>query len=658
MMNFFSRVNIAIKAFQQLGPQPLALNGLYRLGLATGHYRRLTGQPSAKMTAELKEVMPLPGRDELRACLGDEGVTALLGEADEIADGRVRLFGAEPVELVLNLPGKMENWTAYETGKAPIPWNQVPVEDIKFIWEPARFGWAFTLGRAYHVSKDEKYARAFWQFFETFTAANPPCLGPHWMSGQEVALRLVAYVWAAQVFSPASASTPSRKSLLAASVAAHAERIPPTLVYARSQQNNHLLAEAAGLLTAGLALPDHPRASRWRKLGWRWLNKGLQAQIDGYGEYAQHSSNYHRLMLQLVMWADLLCRNEPTRSLRWPRQSLINIRRSVHWLLSLLDSKSGRAPNLGANDGAYLFPLTVLPFDDYRPVLHTAAHLFLDYDLPRGAWDEMSIWFEALKKKSGSMSLPRYVGDQLYGKNSWAYLRTAQFGSRPSHADQLHLDLWWRGLNVTRDAGTYLYNAASPWDNSLTAAWVHNTITVDGRDQFTRAGRFLYLDWYDAYRVSLPTQDPAVLQRVRGRTRASGMRHSRIVTVSEDERWLVEDEVLPLRNRGKKKTHNFRLHWLLPDWKWNLETDGSGVLLRLESPRGPVTLAVRSTSAAGPLAFSLARAGELLAGSGDPSPSRGWVSPNYGFKLPALSLAVEIKSKNEVKFSSEFNFPK
>jgi hypothetical protein len=473
----------------------------------------------------------------------------------------------------------------------------------------------------------------------------------------QVALRLMAFVWAAQVFAPASASTGERKASLAAAVAAHAARIPPTMVYARSQQNNHLLSEAAGLLTAGLALPDHPSASGWRRLGWRWFNSGLQSQIDGYGEYAQHSTNYQRLMLQLVMWADLLCRNEPGRTLRWPRQSIIAVRRSVHWLLSLMDSESGRTPNLGANDGAYIFPLTVLPFDDYRPVVHAAARLFLDYDLPHGAWDEMALWFGAQAAR-GSMSLPRYVGDQLYGKNSWAYLRTAQFSSRPSHADQLHLDLWWHGLNVSQDAGTYLYNASSPWDNSLTPAWVHNTITVDGKDQFTRAGRFLYLDWYNAYRISLSTEDPTILQRVRGRTRAGGCRHTRIVSVSEHDRWLVEDEVLLLRMPWDKKPRTFRLHWLLPDWKWNIETVGPGVLLRLESPQGPVTLAVQPSPATDPVTFSIARAGELLEGSGVPGPTRGWVSHNYGTKVPALSLVVEIKSENEVKFSSEFVIPK
>jgi len=649
---------ITFKALRQLGLRPVALNALYRFGLVTGHYRRLTSHKSSVASGELKAVLLLPSRDELLTVLGKDGKASLLAEADEILAGKVRLFGSGPVDLQLTLPGPLAHWTAYETGTAPTPISHLAFPDIKFLWEPARFGWAFTLGRLYHLTGAEKYAQAFWRYFETFTDANPPYLGPQWMSAQEVALRLMAFVWAAQVFEPASASTPERKTHLAASVAAHAARIPPTLVYARSQQNNHLLTEAAGLLTAGLALPGHPNASRWRRLGWRWLNNGLQSQIDGYGEYTQHSTNYHRLMLQVVLWTNALCSNDLSRRFRWPHQTLEAVRRSVHWLLSMMDFESGRTPNLGANDGAYIFPLTVLPLADYRPVLHAAARAFLGYDLPGGPWDELALWIGTQAGAPRSIALPRYLGDQLYGKHSWAYLRTAQFNSRPSHADQLHLDLWWRGLNVAQDAGTYLYNAPAPWDNGLTTALVHNTLTVDGHDQFTRRGRFLYLDWFNAYRQSLTPEGSTMLQQVRGRYRGRGCRHTRIVSVCDNDRWLVEDEILPLRMPWAKRPLSFRLHWLLPDWKWKMEAAESGILLRLTSPHGLVELAIRQTPASLPCSVSLFRAGELLHGSAAADPLRGWVSPSYGIKVPALSLAIEARYANEVKFATEFNFPK
>ncbi|MBI4732869.1 MAG: alginate lyase family protein [Chloroflexi bacterium] len=665
-MNPFSKLTIALKAARQLGLRQVGLYALYKFGLLTGHYRRVTSRiENCEWEGTINHsLFTSPSRADLETVLGADGKSALLAEADEIVGGKARLFGAEPVELVLALPGKLAHWTAYETGKVPLPINQLPISDIKFLWEPARFGWAFTLGRAYHLTGDERYAETFWRNFEIFTDANPPCLGPHWMSGQEVALRLMAFVWAAQAFDAAPASTPERKRRLAVSVAAHAARIPPTLVYARAQHNNHLLTEVAGLFTAGLALPDHPDAPRWRGLGWRWLNHGLQSQIDSYGEYSQHSTNYHRLILQVVLWTNALARKFDLRGSpgsstgRWPRQTMEAVGRSVHWLLSLMDSESGRTPNLGANDGAYIFPLTVLPFADYRPVLHAAARAFLDYDLPRGPWDEMALWFGVQVLGPKTLELPRYLGDQLYGKQSWAYFRTAQYTSRPSHADQLHLDLWWRGLNVAQDAGTYLYNAPAPWNNSLTTAFVHNTLTVNGRDQMRRAGRFLYLDWVNAYRRGLPVEESGELQRVRGRYRGGGYRHTRIVSVFEDDRWRVVDELLPLRMFGQNRPLTARLHWLLPDWEWKIVKSESKFVIRLKSLFGWVTIGMDSRPPVtnNELQISLVRAGELLLGSAPSDPTRGWTSPTYGVKIPALSLAIIAESPGEIVFSTEFAF--
>ena len=658
----FSRIYNAYKALVQVGFQPVMLNALYRFGLATGHYRRLESRQPGVESSVLRALFVLPKPEELLVVVGENGKAALIAEADEIVAGKVRLFGAQPVELTLGIPGKLEHWTSYETGKAHLPSS---ISDIKFVWEPARFGWAFCLGRAWHVSRDEKYAETFWRYFETFSSANPPCFGPNWTSGQEAALRLMTFVWAAQIFAGAAASTPQRQVALALSVAQHAARILPTIVYARSQQNNHLLTEAAGLLTAGLALPDLPQASGWRTLGWKWLVDGLHSQIDSYGEYAQHSTNYHRLMLQVVLWTNALL--HANAAYHWPRQTNEAIVRSIHWLLAVLDPESGRTPNLGANDGAYIFPLTVCPFADYRPVLNAAARAFLKYDLPRGAWDELALWFAIPLESQKYIQLPRYLGDQLYGKDSWAYLRTAQFTIRPSHADQLHVDLWWHRLNVAQDAGTYSYNANPPWQNSLTTALVHNTVTVNGRDQFTRAGRFLYLDWFNAYRRGRLDADPAILQSIRGRHWGywrQGVRHERTVTAFADGHWQVRDEMLPLRMPWDKRPLTYRLHWLLPDWEWSMEDSRQGLRLRLNSPLGPVELQIQ-VNGGDPPGMQLVRAsqtlcvtGRIVHASAQDNDIRGWVSPTYGVKKPALSLAVETRSVYDVQFISEFIFPK
>ena len=88
-----------------------------------------------------------------------------------------------------------------------------------------------------------------------------------------------------------------------------------------------------------------------------------------------------------------------------------------------------------------------------------------------------------------------------------------------------------------------------------------------------------------------------------------------------------------------------------------MENSELGMVLRLASPYGPVALTIQYSPSTIHSVISLVRAGELLTGSASPDPIRGWASPTYGVKVPALSLAIETKSADDVQFVSEFIFP-
>lgn len=646
----------AIKATRQLGFTQVALNALYHLGLASGHYRRSIHRPEPIKGLRIKPILPLPPVENLRAVLGENGEADLMAEAGEIASGRFRQFGAEPVELQLTPESPLADWTLHESGKIALPPG---LEDIKLIWEPARFGWAFTLGRAYHLTANEGYSRAFWNFFDTFLQGNPPYQGPNWTSGQEAGLRLMASSWAATAFADSAHSTPARLEALANAIATHAARIPGTLVYARSQNNNHLLTEAAALYTAALALPDHPEAAGWLAVGKKWLRWCFTHQIDETGEYVQHSMNYQRLMLQTALWVRAITRAEEVSMQEGPFDEVARqkLALATQWLLDRLDPQSGQVPNLGANDGALIFPLSSSKFGDFRPTAQAAARAFLDGALPAGPWDEASLWF-GLTPAEGTL-LARTEGHGiLQAEHSWATLRAVQYHSRPSHADQLHCDLWWRGLNIALDPGTYRYNAAPPWDNRLTSTLVHNTVSVNNQEQMTRAGRFLYLDWAEASFVEpagRPGESPRCVTAQTSAYARLGVRHQRSLSVTSEEHWRVEDQLSRLPSSGPKTELTYRLHWLLPDWEWKLETHETGLKLQIKSPHGWVSLAISTNRGAGKV--SLLRAGELIFGAGLISPIFGWYSPTYNIKKPALSLAVEVKSALDVNILSEFIFP-
>ncbi len=357
-------------------------------------------------------------------------------------------------------------------------------EDVKLIWEPGRFGWAIILARAYHLSQDPRYAQTFWTYTETFLEANPPNLGPHWVSAQEVALRLIGLSFALQVFHNCPETTPARLGLLLQALASHAKRIPPSLTYARAQGNNHLLSEAAGLYTAGLMLPTHPEAQRWQATGWQWFHQGLQDQIAPDGTYVQQSANYHRLMLQLAVWVAALAKEHGGI---FPPESRSRLGQATRWLNALVDPATGETPNLGPNDGALILPMTSCPRQDFRPTLAAAGAAFLEEALyPPGPWQELGLWLnwdqvsepQAVEKFSPKTPSPGPAILKNHGSDSWGYLRAVQFSRRPGHADQLHFDLWWRGFNLALDPGTYQYNASPPWENVLSGTDVHNTVTL------------------------------------------------------------------------------------------------------------------------------------------------------------------------------------
>ncbi len=663
----------ALKALRELGFEPVTLNVLYKLGLKTGYFRALEDKKQAPKAYPLHFPFTFPTRAAQLAILGRDGLQQLSAEADEIVAGKFRQFGGPPVEIRLTPPSAGQHWTRLENTP------QHPA-DIKFTWEPARFGWAFILGRAFHASGDEKYAAAFWDYFEKFQAANPPYFGENWTSGQEVGLRLMAFAWAGQVFRQAEQTTPARLAALAAAIGQHAARIPATLLYARSQNNNHLLTEAAALYTAALALPDHPSSAHWRALGQKWLVWCFEHQIDPQGEYVQHSTNYHRLMLQTALWVKSLHPTEPklAHQLDTNFNNKKPLAHATHWLISLLDPISGQTCNLGHNDGAYIFPLTTCPYADYRPVAQAAWLAFwASRPFEAGPWDEMALWFDLYpagfnddtaafaqtlvedRRLVYMRNAPPISVTASPGGSSWAHLRTAKFSSRPGHADLLHLDLWWRGLNLTLDPGTFQYNAAPPWDNALTHARHHNTVTVDSADQFTRAGRFLYLDFSQVRCDTFPASSDrlnewqALVARHTAWEARFGIGHHRLVNIDRSETWTVHDTLQFTHSRE----HTLRLHWLFPDWAWELEQRPAQGSLRLKSPQGWVTIQINVAPTNLPSAISLVRAGESLHGELPAQATDGWYSPTYGTRLPALSLALEVKTSDTVEFFTTFGLP-
>ncbi|MBN2085574.1 MAG: alginate lyase family protein [Anaerolineales bacterium] len=598
-------------------------------------------------------------------------------------------------ELEKNLKGSFRLWEdAWHDYGVPPAWNRNPLTgrdlsadrhwteidenasgEVKGVWELSRFAVAFRLVRCYALTGDERAPELFWQLVESWMAANPLNCGPQWVSAQEVALRAMAWVFALRGFAGSPATSAERAGRLIGALDAHARRIEATTAYARAQNNNHLISEAAGLFTIGVMFPGLPRAGKWRDQGIRLLAEST-AQFYPDGGYIQHSHNYHRLALQLYIW---VMRLAELNGLFFPEGMRWGVNRSFDLLRTQTDRQTGRLPNFGHNDGALFLPLNTCACEDYRPLLQMLSLVIERKKIFRdGPWDEDTVWLFGPRSIGGTnRKHPRGVKFEprpffapcaglyiLGGDESQAVIRCVQFRSRPAHADQLHVDLWWRGENIAIDAGSYLYSGEPPWRNSLSHAGVHNNVTVDGQDQMRRSGRFL---WTHAAQGVVGTPDVGAWSGSHDGYRRLGVLHNRLVERADEDVWIVTDEL------AGKGSHSVRLQWLIADypWEWGfleenpvlekligektaLWKEKSIAGLILHTPAGGISLRIWSSRNA---KWNLYRAGKKVYGEDGAGKTvapeiRGWRSLRYASKSPALSLAGIAEGELPIRFVS------
>ncbi|MCE5340989.1 MAG: heparinase II/III family protein [Planctomycetaceae bacterium] len=427
-----------------------------------------------------------------------------LSEADEILQGKLKYFFKDYYNFNTN-----EDWLKSPLSSSKIDasrhWSRTKtfdsqVGDIKYVWEPSRFAWAYTLCRAYIASGEDKYSEKFWQLFENWLQINQPNCGPNFACGQECAIRLFAMCFAYFTLKKAQSTTSQRLMSLYKAIAIHADRIESNIEFAISTRTNHSISEAAGIYTAGLIFPEMKNADRWLKRGRDILTSEGLKQIYKDGAYLQHSMNYHRLMLQDYIWVLRLANlNKDKFNVKLTDR----VKKAVEFIYQLQDDETGRVPNYGPNDGALIIPLNNNDYLDYKPVIQAGWYLFNNEKLyDNGHWDEDLLWLfgatalncqrSKTKKKGTAFDNGGYY--TIRQDNSWAMVRCHSYKDRMTQIDPLHFDFWAGGINILRDSGSYKYYIPenAKLENYFKSIKAHNTITIDDSSPVNKITRFMF----------------------------------------------------------------------------------------------------------------------------------------------------------------------
>ncbi|MGW3016018.1 alginate lyase family protein [Streptomyces longwoodensis] len=567
-----------------------------------------------------------------------DAVKRLLAEADRLMAGHAVFFGVDRDDLI------DPDWS-YDpkTGRrAPggyafdVPYrDEEAIGDVKQIWEPSRHQYLTVLAAAYAVTGDERYAERVAAHLRSWWTANPPLRGVHWVSGIELGIRLLSWVWVRRLLDgwPGAAAL-FEDNPVALHQIWHHQRWLAAFPSRGSSANNHVVAEAAGQFAAACAFAWFPSSPRWRADALRSLERQLRANTFASGLNRELATEYHGLVLELglaaVAEADAAGVPVPAsvrrvllrmtdalaavvdRRLRPPRQGdaddgyglVVDGAGTDRWgsLLSTGDAVFGRLPWWPAVTGTDvrtpLLAALVRPYPgrgsavarpDRRPAHFADAGLTILRSPER---DRREIWCRCDGGPHGFLSIAAHA-----------------------HADALSVEVRHDGVDVLADPGTYCYHGQPEWRRYFRSTLGHNTLEVDGTDQSVSGGPFLW-------------------------TRQARSR----VLAADADRWSAEhDGYRPSVHRRRVELAPERRELTIVD-----ELSGDRRAVRLAFHLGPAVTAELTghralltwTCDGEDRSAVLDLPGQLAwaAHRGESDPPLGWYSAGFGRKEPATTL--------------------
>jgi len=565
--------------------------------------------------------------------------------ANELLDGHWLVFGrphprlgAEPDWFVDASSGRASPKDSY-TFDIPHR-DESRIGNIKYIWEPSRHHHLTLLAAAYAVNGDERYAHRIAEHLQSWWRENPFLTGPHWLSGIEIGIRLISWVWIRRLlhgWSGAAALFEDNPQFVE-QLYRHQQWLA-ALPSRGSSANNHLAAEAAGQFAASSAFPLFEESASWRTRSAEELRREVTAQTFPSGLNRELATEYQGLVLELLLVAAI--EGELTgHSLGvvvWER-----IRAMTDAIAAILDV-AGKPPRQGDGDDASGLLFDFPEYNRWLALLSTGQVLFgrlhwwpalPDADL------RTSIWTLGVSVPPLPQNRPAerpnifpdaghvYLRSLAHGKEVWCRCDHGPHGflsiAAHAHADALAIELRVDGVDILTDPGTYCYHGEPEWRRYFRSTLGHNTLELLGQDQSVSGGPFLWIGHAQSKLLDvtgLENRAPAASWRAEhsGYVGRGGPEHRRTVTLDRGtNRLTVVDEI----HHSRVKLIPARLTFHLGP---SVDCRLADAVAKLSWPGGSGQIELPES-----LTWSLHR--------GENDPPLGWFSEAFGRKSPASTL--------------------
>ncbi len=491
-----------LRRLSRMGPREVG----GRAGDAVRRRRWRSARPTSPSVTGARFTAVLPAGTI--AAIPPDAAKRLIAEADRLMYGQAEYFGVVRDDLA-----DPDWWCDPKTGRRA-PWgyafdvpyrNEDAVGDIKQIWELSRHQYLTVLAAAYAITGNERYAERVAEHLRSWWAGNAPLRGVHWISGIELGIRLLSWVWIRRLLDgwPGAAGL-FEDNPVALNQIWHHQRWLAAFPSRGSSANNHVIAEAAGQFAAACAFGWFPSSARWRAGALQSLEQHLRSNTFDSGLNRELATEYHGLVLELglVAVAEADAAGVPV-----PASIRLVLLRMTDALAAVVDNRL-RPPRQGDADDGHGLVLDGAGTDRWASLLATGDAVF-----GRLAWwpavtgtDVRTPLLSALIRPTAPAetrpaSRPAHFADAgmtiLRGPAEiWCRCDGGPHGflsiAAHAHADALSLEVRHDGVDVLADPGTYCYHGQPEWRQYFRSTLGHNTLQLDGGDQSVSGGPFLW----------------------------------------------------------------------------------------------------------------------------------------------------------------------
>ena len=453
--------------------------------------------------------------------------------------------------------------------------------DARVLWEVNRLSHLLTLGRAFTVTGDEKFASEIFAEIKGWREQNPMGRGPNWACAMEVALRSMNLLATFELVRRSRSLNEETLLLLLQMLDQHGAHIRRNLEFSYIATSNHYLSDVVGLVWLGVMLPELEAASEWREFGLRETFSEMDKQVMADGADYEASTGYHRLVLELFLYTFILCRanNVEIDERYWKK-----LRAMLDYVRAYL-RPDGRAPLIGDTDSGQVLPICKRAADDHAYPLALGAAIFDEPRFKQSAkkHSEELLWIlgeEGVRKYESLPEIKEDEGSQNFTEAGTYIMREDDLyllfnasgsgvGGRGSHGhnDALSIEVSACGSSFITDPGTYVYSADLEERQRFRSTAYHSTVEVDGAEQNSTDQRTPFVIGNEARprvtfrefnRVLEDEHEFIVAEHHGYRRLAQPIKHERSVQFDKRGRlWLVEDT---LTGSGEH-TFRFRFHF-------------------------------------------------------------------------------------------------